>query len=98
MCWLVVDGKEIKWCFKEGFDFYVKAGLGWDFYGKLDGKVWIIFLFYEVLLEMFNEEYDLWFCIGCVFEYWYIGIMICCVFELYKVVLDVLCFMYYEDV
>ncbi|MCW1890887.1 hypothetical protein OK016_23505 [Vibrio chagasii] len=40
--WPVVDGKETLWRFKEGSDPYAKKGLGWDFYGKPDGKALII--------------------------------------------------------
>lgn len=73
--WPVVDGKETKWRFKEGSDPYAKAGSGWDFYGKPDGKAWIISSPYEAPPEMPNEEYDLWLCTGRVLEHWHTGTM-----------------------
>lgn len=95
--WPVVDGKETKWRFKEGSDPYAKAGSGWDFYGKPDGKAWIISSPYEAPPEMPNEEYDLWLCTGRVLEHWHTGTMTRRVPELYKAVPDALCFMHHED-
>lgn len=77
---------------------YVKVGEGYKFYGKLDGKVVIFVLLFELAVEVLDEEYDLWFFIGCVLEYWYIGSMICCVLELYCVFLEVVLFIYLLDV
>ena len=37
--WPVVEGKETRWRYREGFDPYVKAGTGWEFYGKPDGNL-----------------------------------------------------------
>lgn len=104
LCWLVVkdekigEFKEILWCYCEGFDLYVKVGEEVVFYGYLDKKVIILGVLYEGFVESLDEEYDLWFCIGCVLEYWYIGIMICCVFELYCVFLNNFVWMYLVDV
>lgn len=36
--WPVVNGKETQWRYSEGNDPYVKAGEGYKFYGKPDGK------------------------------------------------------------
>jgi periplasmic nitrate reductase subunit NapA apoprotein len=36
--WPVVDGKETRWRYREGFDPYVKPGKGFEFYGNKDGK------------------------------------------------------------
>src|ERR1700739_2218929 len=33
-----VDGKETRWRYREGYDPFVKAGKGVDFYGQPDGK------------------------------------------------------------
>lgn len=88
----------MQWCYSEGNDLYVKVGEGYKFYGKLDGKVVIFVLLFELVVEVLDEEYDLWFFIGCVLEYWYIGSMICCVLELYCVFLEVVLFIYLLDV
>ncbi|MGU9956458.1 MAG: nitrate reductase catalytic subunit NapA, partial [Arenicellales bacterium WSBS_2016_MAG_OTU3] len=45
--WPVVNGKETKWRFREGYDPYVKAGAGVEFYGHKDGKARIFALPYE---------------------------------------------------
>ena len=45
--WPVVNGKETRWRFREGYDPYVKAGKGVEFYGFPDGKARIFALPYE---------------------------------------------------
>ena len=42
--WPVVNGKETQWRYSEGNDPYVKAGEGYKFYGKPDGKAVIFAL------------------------------------------------------
>ncbi|CAH6939206.1 periplasmic nitrate reductase subunit NapA [Vibrio chagasii] len=95
--WPVVDGKETQWRFKEGSDPYAKAGSGWDFYGKPDGKALIINAPYEAPPEVPNEEYDMWLCTGRVLEHWHTGTMTRRVPELYKAVPDALCYMHPAD-
>jgi len=95
--WPVVDGKETKWRFKEGSDPYAKAGSGWDFYGKPDGKAFIISAPYEAPPEVPNEEHDLWLCTGRVLEHWHTGTMTRRVPELYKAAPDALCYMHPTD-
>src|SRR5262249_12916731 len=45
--WPVVEGKETRWRYREGYDPYVKAGEGVRFYGFPDGKARIFALPYE---------------------------------------------------
>lgn len=95
--WPVVDGKETKWRFKEGSDPYAKKGSGWDFYGKPDGKAWIISAPYEAPPEVPNEEFDMWLCTGRVLEHWHTGTMTRRVPELYKAVPDAVCYIHPDD-
>lgn len=43
----MVNGKETQWRYSEGNDPYVKAGEGYKFYGKPDGKAVIFALPFE---------------------------------------------------
>ena len=95
--WPVVDGKETLWRFSEGHDPYVKAGKGFEFYGKKDGRANIIFAPYEPAAEAPDDEYDLWLCTGRVLEHWHSGSMTARVPELYRAVPDALCYMHPED-
>lgn len=95
--WPVVDGKETKWRFKEGSDPYVGKGKGFEFYGKPDGKAWIISAPYEAPPESPDEEFNLWLCTGRVLEHWHTGTMTRRVPELYKAVPDALCYMHPDD-
>ncbi|WP_261817703.1 periplasmic nitrate reductase subunit alpha [Vibrio gallicus] len=94
--WPVVDGKETLWRFKNGTDPYAKRE-GWDFYGKPDGKAWIISAPYEAPPEVPNEEFDMWLCTGRVLEHWHTGTMTRRVPELYKAVPDALVYMHPDD-
>ncbi|KJF82908.1 periplasmic nitrate reductase subunit alpha [Photobacterium angustum] len=95
--WPVVDGKETLWRFKEGSDPYAKNGTDWDFYGKPDGKAWIISAPYEAPPEVPDSEYDMWLCTGRVLEHWHTGTMTRRVPELYKAVPDALCYLHPDD-
>ncbi|MEW5729508.1 MAG: molybdopterin dinucleotide binding domain-containing protein, partial [Pseudomonadota bacterium] len=95
--WPVVEGKETLWRFREGYDPYVKAGEGVKFYGKPDGKAWIIALPYQDPPEMPDAEYDLWLCTGRVLEHWHSGSMTRRVPELHKAVPNAVCFMHPND-
>ncbi|HAS6346719.1 TPA: periplasmic nitrate reductase subunit alpha [Vibrio vulnificus] len=95
--WPVVDGKETLWRYKEGTDPYAKKGSGWDFYGKPDGKAWIISAPYEAPPEAPDAEYDMWLCTGRVLEHWHTGTMTRRVPELYKAVPDAVCYIHPED-
>ena len=95
--WPVVDGQETLWRFKEGQDPYVKAGSGWEFYGKPDGKAVIFALPYEPAAESPDEEYDLWLSTGRVLEHWHSGSMTRRVPELHKAFPNALCYMHPAD-
>lgn len=82
--WPVVDGKETLWRYREGYDPYVKAGEGVNFYGNADGKAVILGVPYEEPAESPDEEYDLWLCTGRVLEHWHTGTMTRRVPELHK--------------
>jgi nitrate reductase NapA len=95
--WPVVDGKETLWRFKEGSDPYAKAGTGWDFYGKPDGKAVIFALPYEPAAESPDEDYNLWLSTGRVMEHWHSGSMTRRVPELNSAFPNALCFMHPAD-
>ncbi len=95
--WPVVDGKETRWRYKEGYDPYVKAGTGWQFYGKPDDKAVVFALPYEPPPESPDNEYDMWLCTGRVLEHWHSGSMTQRVPELYRAVPDAVCFMHPDD-
>ena len=95
--WPVVDGKETKWRFREGYDPYVKPGSGYDFYGKPDHKAVIFALPYEPPAESPDQEYPLWLTTGRVLEHWHSGSMTQRVPELYKAVPDALCYIHPDD-
>jgi nitrate reductase NapA len=95
--WPVVDGKETLWRFREGYDPYVKAGEGVKFYGKPDGKAWIIALPYQDPPEKPDAEFNLWLCTGRVLEHWHSGSMTRRVPELHKAVPNAVCFMHPND-
>lgn len=97
MRWPVVDGKETLWRYREGYDPFVKAGEGVKFYGKPDGKAWIIALPYEPPAESPNDEFDLWLCTGRVLEHWHSGSMTRRVPELHKAFPDAVVFMHPKD-
>ncbi|MCH1926945.1 nitrate reductase catalytic subunit NapA [Shewanella sp. C32] len=97
MRWPVVNGQETKRRFVEGSDPYVKAGEGFNFYGKPDGKAVIFALPYEPAAEEPNEEFNLWLSTGRVLEHWHTGTMTARVPELHRAVPDALLFMHPED-
>jgi nitrate reductase NapA len=95
--WPVVDGKETQWRFREGADPYVKAGTGYQFYGKPDNKAVVFALPYEPPAESPDKEYDLWLCTGRVLEHWHSGSMTQRVPELFKAVPNALCYMHPDE-
>ncbi|EGT3628744.1 nitrate reductase catalytic subunit NapA [Morganella morganii] len=95
--WPVINGKETLRRFVEGSDPYVKAGEGFKFYGKPDGKAVIFALPYEPAAEEPNAEYDLWMSTGRVLEHWHTGSMTARVPELYRAYPDAQIFMHPED-
>lgn len=95
--WPVVDGKETRWRYREGYDPYVTAGREVEFYGKPDGRALIFALPYEPAAESPDEEYDMWLSTGRVLEHWHSGSMTQRVPELYKAFPDAVVFMHPED-
>ena len=95
--WPVVNGKETRWRYREGYDPYVKPGKGVDFYGQPDGKAKIIAVPYEPPAESPDEEFDVWLVTGRVLEHWHSGSMTMRVPELYKAFPGARCFMHAED-
>jgi nitrate reductase NapA len=82
--WPVVDGKETRWRFREGYDPYVKPGKGVEFYGNPGGKARIVAVPYEPPAEVPDNEFDMWLVTGRVLEHWHSGSMTMRVPELYK--------------
>ncbi len=95
--WPVVDGKETRWRYREGFDPFVPKGKGLYFYGRKDGRANIVFAPYEPPAESPDEEYDLWLATGRVLEHWHSGSMTQRVPELHRAVPDAPLFMHPED-
>jgi nitrate reductase NapA len=95
--WPVVDGKETRWRYREGYDPYVKQGEGLKFYGKPDGKAVVIAVPYEPPAEVPDKDYDLWLCTGRVLEHWHTGSMTRRVPELHRAVPEAQLFMHPED-
>ncbi len=95
--WPVVDGKETRWRYREGYDPYVKAGSGVEFYGHADGKARIFALPYEPAAESPDEEYPFWLSTGRVLEHWHSGSMTERVPELYRAFPNAVCFIHPED-
>jgi nitrate reductase NapA len=95
--WPVVDGKETKWRFREGYDPYVKAGEGVRFYGNQDGKARAFALPYEPAAESPDKEFPFWLVTGRVLEHWHSGSMTRRVPELYRSFPEAVCFMHPDD-
>jgi len=95
--WPVVDGKETRWRYREGYDPYVKAGEGVRFYGHPDGKAVVYALPYEPAAEEPDKEYPYWLCTGRVLEHWHSGSMTRRVPELYRAFPNAVAFMHPDD-
>jgi nitrate reductase NapA len=95
--WPVVDGKETRWRYREGYDPYVKPGEGVRFYGRPDGKAVILAVPYEPPAESPDDEFDVWLVTGRVLEHWHSGSMTMRVPELYKAFPGARCFMNADD-
>lgn len=95
--WPVVDGKETRWRYREGYDPYVKKGEGVNFYGMPDGKAVIFALPYERAAEEPDKQFPFWLSTGRVLEHWHTGTMTRRVPELYRAVPNAVCYMHPED-
>ncbi len=70
--WPFVDGKETKWRYNAQYDPAVKTG-EFEFYGKPNGKAWILARPYEPAPEIPDKEYPFWLNTGRVLEHWHSG-------------------------
>ncbi|MEM9579123.1 MAG: nitrate reductase catalytic subunit NapA, partial [Pseudomonadota bacterium] len=95
--WPVVDGKETRYRFREGYDPYVKKGAGVEFYGKPDGRANIIFAPFEPAAEEPDTEFDLWLVTGRVLEHWHSGSMTRRVPELHRSFPSAVVYMHPDD-
>lgn len=95
--WPVVDGKETRWRFREGYDPYVKAGSGITFYGNPDGKANIYAFPYEPPAEVPDAEYPFWLVTGRVLEHWHSGSMTRRVPELHRAYPNAVVYMHPDD-
>ncbi|EIK44275.1 nitrate reductase catalytic subunit [Cellvibrio sp. BR] len=95
--WPVVEGKETRWRYREGYDPYVKKGTGVQFYGKPDNRAIIFALPYEPPAESPDKDYPFWLSTGRVLEHWHTGTMTNRVEELHAAVPDALVYMNHED-
>src|SRR5215211_187070 len=95
--WPVVDGKETRWRYREGYDPYVEKGSGWQFYGNPDKRAIIMAAPYEPPAEAPDQEFDLWLVTGRVLEHWHSGSMTLRVPELYKAFPGAVLFIHPDD-
>lgn len=95
--WPVVDGKETRWRFREGYDPYVEKGSGVQFYGHADKRAVIFALPYEPPAESPDEEFPFWLSTGRVLEHWHTGTMTQRVPELHAAMPYAMVYMNYED-
>ncbi len=95
--WPVVDRRETRWRYREGYDPYVKKGQGFNFYGNKDGRAIIWALPYEPPAESPDAEYDMWLSTGRVLEHWHSGSMTMRIPELYKAFPSAVVFMHPND-
>ena len=84
--WPVVDNRETRWRYREGFDPYVKPGEGVKFYGQPDGRAVIWARPYEPAAEAPDAQYPFWLTTGRVLEHWHTGTMTRRVLELHRAV------------
>jgi nitrate reductase NapA len=75
--WPVVNGKETLIRYREGYDPYVEAGRGVQFYGNAgqEDRATIWLRPYEAPPEVPDDEYPFWLCTGRVLEHWHSGTM-----------------------
>jgi nitrate reductase NapA len=97
--WPVVNGKETRYRYAEGFDPYVHAGEGIKFYkNKPDHYKAVIWARpYEPAAESPDKQYPFWLCTGRVLEHWHTGTMTGRVPELKRAYPQAVCEMHPED-
>ena len=84
--WPVVDGRETRWRYREGFDPYVQEGEDVTFYGNPDGRAAIWARPYEPPAEGPDADYPFWLTTGRVLEHWHTGTVTRRVRELHRAV------------
>ena len=84
--WPVVEGRETRWRYREGFDPYVKKGEGVRFYGQPDGRAVVWARPYEPPAEQPDAQYPFWLTTGRVLEHWHTGTITRRVPELHRAV------------
>jgi len=97
--WPVVNGKETRYRYAEGYDPYVKAGEGIKFYkNKPDHERAVIWARpYEPAAESPDKQYPFWLCTGRVLEHWHTGTMTGRVPELKRAYPQAVCEIHPED-
>lgn len=95
--WPVVNGRETRWRYREGYDPYVKKGEEVRFYGNPDGKAVVYALPYEPAAEEPDKQFPYWLCTGRVLEHWHSGSMTRRVPELYRAFPNAVCYMHGDD-
>nr|WP_290669297.1 molybdopterin-dependent oxidoreductase [Ardenticatena sp.] len=74
--WPFVNGKETLWRYNAEYDpLAAEYADDFYFYGKPDGKAWLIFRPYEPPAESPDDEYPFWLSTGRVLEHWHTGSM-----------------------
>lgn len=74
--WPFVDGSETLWRYNAKYDpVAAEHARDFYFYGKPEGKAWLIFRPYEPAAEEPDEEYPFWLSTGRVLEHWHTGSM-----------------------
>ena len=97
--WPVVDGKETRYRYVEGYDPYVKAGEGVKFYkNKPDHYKAVVWARpFEPAPEVPDQAYPFWLCTGRVLEHWHTGSMTGRVPELHNAYPTAVCEMHPDD-
>ncbi len=95
--WPVVEGRETRWRYREGYDPYVKAGTEVQFYGNPDNRAYIHAFPYEPPAEAPDSDYPFWLSTGRVLEHWHSGSMTRRVPELHRAFPNAVVYMHPED-
>jgi nitrate reductase NapA len=97
--WPVIEGKETRWRYAEGYDPYVKTGEGVKFYkNKKDNERAVIWARpYEPAAESPDRQYPLWLCTGRVLEHWHTATMTGRVPELKRAYAAAVCEIHPDD-
>jgi len=73
--WPYVDGKSTLWRYNSKYDPACDATKDFDFYGKPEGKAFILARPFEDAPEKPDKEYPFWLNTGRVIEHWHSGSM-----------------------